>query len=349
MQNRINHHSEQEHSVKGLGEKENSIELRSPEIQELLGVPPRWIIRRGITILLLVVIVLISGSFVFRYPERIYAPIILFSENQPVQVTTGSDGRIEALFVTENQQVKTGEIIGVIESNVNFEDALHLMAKIDSFAYFTESHKTIPQKFFRKNYVLGNMQSRFTSFLTALHSLESAREKTAASSAASALQEKLEMLNSELRAWEQAFVLKAPVSGQIYFGGRQIANQYVTSGDILFTVIPDETGKISGRIEIPAAGIGKIEPGQRVNIKVENYPFMEYGVLSGSVSAVSKIPVTDEQGAFYSVNVDLPDGLVTGYKRKLSYSVKMRGDAEIIIRNRRLIELLIEPLTSLSD
>jgi multidrug resistance efflux pump len=313
MQNRENHHLQQENSEENPNKKENPIELHSPEIQELLGVPPRWIIRNGIAILLMVVLVLVSGSFIFRYPELVYGRITLLSENLPVQVAANSNGQIQALFAEENQQVQAGEIIGVIKSSVNFEDALRLMAKLDSFANYNEAHKAVTEIFSAENYSLGEYQS----------------------------------LSSKLKEWEHAFVLKAPVSGQIVFGEHRTVNQYVRSGDIVFTVVPDETGKISGRILAPAIGLGKIEPGQQVNIKVDNYPFMEYGILSGSVLSISKIPVVSEQGTFYPVNVDLPDKLVTNYNRELSYSLQMQGNAEIIIQNRRVIELLIEPLSSM--
>lgn len=304
---------QQENSEENPNKKENPIELHSPEIQELLGVPPRWIIRNGIAILLMVVLVLVSGSFIFRYPELVYGRITLLSENLPVQVAANSNGQIQALFAEENQQVQAGEIIGVIKSSVNFEDALRLMAKLDSFANYNDAHKAVTEIFSAENYSLGEYQS----------------------------------LSSKLKEWEHAFVLKAPVSGQIVFGEHRTVNQYVRSGDIVFTVVPDETGKISGRILAPAIGLGKIEPGQQVNIKVDNYPFMEYGILSGSVLSISKIPVVSEQGTFYPVNVDLPDKLVTNYNRELSYSLQMQGNAEIIIQNRRVIELLIEPLSSM--
>lgn len=304
---------QQENSEENPNKKENPIELHSPEIQELLGVPPRWIIRNGIAILLMVVLVLVSGSFIFRYPELVYGRITLLSENLPVQVAANSNGQIQALFAEENQQVQAGEIIGVIKSSVNFEDALRLMAKLDSFANYNDAHKAVTEIFSAENYSLEEYQS----------------------------------LSSKLKEWEHAFVLKAPVSGQIVFGEHRAVNQYVRSGDIVFTVVPDETGKISGRILAPAIGLGKIEPGQQVNIKVDNYPFMEYGILSGSVLSISKIPVVSEQGTFYPVNVDLPDKLVTNYNRELSYSLQMQGNAEIIIQNRRVIELLIEPLSSM--
>ena len=58
-------------------DKEEKIELRSEEVQEILGTPPRWIVRWGITIILLVVIILFAGSYLFKYPDIIFANVVL--------------------------------------------------------------------------------------------------------------------------------------------------------------------------------------------------------------------------------------------------------------------------------
>ena len=41
------------------------IELRSEEVQEVMGQIPAWIVRWGITILFIVVLVLLVGSYFF--------------------------------------------------------------------------------------------------------------------------------------------------------------------------------------------------------------------------------------------------------------------------------------------
>ena len=50
-------------------EKKNDIELRSEEVQEVMGEIPSWIIRWGITLLTAVVLTLVIGSCFFRYPD----------------------------------------------------------------------------------------------------------------------------------------------------------------------------------------------------------------------------------------------------------------------------------------
>ena len=45
------------------------IELRSEEVQEVMGQVPAWIVRWGITLLFLVVVALLVGSCFFKYPD----------------------------------------------------------------------------------------------------------------------------------------------------------------------------------------------------------------------------------------------------------------------------------------
>ena len=47
-------------------EEGKEIELRSEEVQEVMGQIPAWIVRWGITILFIVVLVLLVGSYFFR-------------------------------------------------------------------------------------------------------------------------------------------------------------------------------------------------------------------------------------------------------------------------------------------
>ena len=58
-------------------EEHESIELRSEEIQEILGTPPRKIVRWGTTIAFLTFCFLIFVSYFVRYPDVIKAPIVL--------------------------------------------------------------------------------------------------------------------------------------------------------------------------------------------------------------------------------------------------------------------------------
>jgi HlyD family secretion protein len=135
----------------------------------------------------------------------------------------------------------------------------------------------------------------------------------------------------------------APVEGEIAFTKFWSKNQNVTRGQSVFTIIPQEESRIIGKVELPILRSGKVKPGQRVNIKFHNFPYMEYGIVEGRVDKISLVP-TDN---YYSLEVGLPNGLMTNYGKELEFNHEISGDAEIIAEDERLIKRLFNPLKSL--
>ena len=62
------------------------IELRSEEVQEVMSHVPVWILRWGITVLFCIVIILLIGSYLFKYPDVVEAEITVSTQNPPAYV-----------------------------------------------------------------------------------------------------------------------------------------------------------------------------------------------------------------------------------------------------------------------
>jgi len=103
-----------------------NIELRSESVQEILGRPPRWIIRWGISLIFIVVAGLVIGSYFFKYPDVIQATITVTTENLPAGVTAKTSGRIDTLLVHEKQLVQQGDLLAVMESTARLEDVVRI-------------------------------------------------------------------------------------------------------------------------------------------------------------------------------------------------------------------------------
>ncbi len=83
-----------------------------------------------------------------------------------------------------------------------------------------------------------------------------------------------------------------------------------------------------------------VKKGQQVNIRFENYPYLEYGMVKGIISNVSMVP-EDEH---YTVEVDLPEGLTTYYGIEIGFNQNMKGDAEILTDKMRLLQRIFNPM-----
>ena len=142
------------------------IEIRSEEVQELLGQVPRWILRWGISIIALTIIVLIAGSALFRYPDIQEAEIILTTENPPANLVARINGKIQTLFVKDNQLVKKGDILALIETAASYEDVMKAEKLLGDWR---ENMNDATRTEFNTDYELGELQSFFSSFVKNYH------------------------------------------------------------------------------------------------------------------------------------------------------------------------------------
>jgi len=94
-------------------------------------------------------------------------------------------------------------------------------------------------------------------------------------------------------------------------------------------------------------GIGKVKLGQIVNIKFDNFPYMEFGMLKGKIKSISLIPTVTDKGSIYSAEVLFPNKLISNYGKTLAFSQEMTGTAEIITDDTKLLHRFFNPLKSL--
>ena len=118
-------------------------------------------------------------------------------------------------------------------------------------------------------------------------------------------------------------------------------NQNINVGDKVFSVVNGERGIIIGKIKLPVVGSGKVREGQRVNIQLSGYPYMEYGFLAGKISSISLMPDDD---AMYAINVDISQDMTTSYGKVIEMSGDLQGIAEVLTDERSVMERLFSPL-----
>lgn len=152
-------------------------------------------------------------------------------------------------------------------------------------------------------------------------------------------------LADNFKIWEQKYAFIAPIKGKVQFSKFWINDQFIQAGEAVFTLVPLKN-KIIGQMTLPAFGAGKVKIGQEVIIKLENYPYIEYGSIRGKVSSISLTTNTLRTGKgeieMYLVNIDLPEELKTNYGSKLDFKYEIKGSGEIITKDRKLIERLFD-------
>jgi len=156
-------------------------------------------------------------------------------------------------------------------------------------------------------------------------------------------------LLSKIKIWEQRFVFLSPMKGKIQFLRFWHNNQFIQPGDEMFSIIPPDN-KVYGQCLIPAEGAGRLDVGQEVVIKLENYPYHEFGFLKGVVSQISlttnSVKNANQQTInHYLVDVKLPNNLQTNHGFSIPFKQDLKGSAEIITKRRTLYSHLFENLS----
>ncbi|MEA5259749.1 HlyD family efflux transporter periplasmic adaptor subunit [Arcicella aquatica] len=147
------------------------------------------------------------------------------------------------------------------------------------------------------------------------------------------IQQSIQNIDNLLANWQQNYVITAPSDGALSFLKNLTENQMIRAGDTLFAVLPQKQ-TIVAFANVSAQNFGKVKLGQQAIIKLINYPFEEYGSLSGKIQEIESTPMGNQ----YRVKIKLPLGLKTNYDKTLPFRTEMVGSIEIITEDMRLLE-----------
>ena len=147
-----------------FNDKLSKVNLRSEEFNEIMGVPPRWIVRWGITIIFIVLTVIFIGSAFFRYPDIITAPAVITSENPPSVIISKANGKLTDILFTEGSMVKKGDTIAVIENPAKLSDIKTLSRLIQGFDAGSDALEMFDRVKDFDKLQLGELQNQFNAF-----------------------------------------------------------------------------------------------------------------------------------------------------------------------------------------
>lgn len=425
---------------------EDTFELRSEEVQDILTKVPHWMIRWGTVLIFAIIFLLFFVSWFIKYPDVVNTEIVITTNIPPEKIVSKSSGRIEAILVKNKAIVPKNATLAVIENTANYKDVFLLKSIVDAYNV-NDSKKTFPFALL-KNTQLGEIESAFAVFqkdyqaeqlnedlqpfevenraqvsekvqikerleilqqqkiineselqlqkneiarfetlynkgiisaqemeakkltylqaqksykglLSSISQLRSSlidNTKSSQSSHINSTKEEVNLgrnmaqsfyqLKKVIKDWELAYTLKTSISGVVTFLQVWNENQTINVGDNVFSIIPDAKNGFVGKVRAPALNSGKIKVGQKVNIRLANFPDREFGVLRGKIQNISLVP--DKDGNLL-LDVALPNGLETSYKKRIVFQQEMKGSAEIVTEDLRLIERILYQFKSIFE
>jgi len=154
----------------------------------------------------------------------------------------------------------------------------------------------------------------------------------------------LHAIRNQIDNWQKSYLVTAPTAGKLSYLKTLNQNQFIQAGDFIFAIVPENETYL-GIINIPAKGVGKVKAGQAVRIKLDNFPYQEYGQINGVVQNISLLANEET----YRAEIALSEGLTTSYNKHLEFTPEMMGTAEIITEDLSMMERAFYSIRSIFD
>mgnify|MGYP000093294970 CR=1 FL=1 len=144
------------------------IELRSEEVQEVMNHISPWVVRCGITVLAVILLMVLVGCWIFRYPDTLAAEVTLATEEPPAFVLSHATGKLDTLYVKNGSSVEADTDLGVIGNAACSEDVRLLKKWMKAWETQDYDWQKGVELFIGRRWQLGGTAIGFCSFITSL-------------------------------------------------------------------------------------------------------------------------------------------------------------------------------------
>ena len=149
-------------------------------------------------------------------------------------------------------------------------------------------------------------------------------------------------MKNDAELWQEAYLIKADKAGTLVYSDYLSNYEFIQKGTKMMTILPVENTTYLGLLKLPATGFSKVQKGQAVHIRLDHYPYTEFGILKGEVAALPAIANEDN----YLLQISFPEGLRSTYDTPFQFKQLMKGQAEVITKRMSLWDRLLNQMRS---
>lgn len=138
-------------------------------------------------------------------------------------------------------------------------------------------------------------------------------------------------------------LLRTPVDGVVLALAVHTVGGVVSTKDVLMRIVPAGSELILEAMVLNQ-DIGFVEKGQKVEIKLDTFPFTRYGLIDGEVTAVWRDAIEDEKrGLVYKAEINLKSDKILVGNKWVPLAPGMAAQAEIRTGDRPVIDYFLSP------
>jgi hemolysin D len=170
----------------------------------------------------------------------------------------------------------------------------------------------------------------------------------AASTEMSTAEDESSLRGEELRKSERRRSLqqlRSPVDGVVQQLAVHTVGGVVQPAEPLMIIVPSGS-EVAVEAQILNKDIGFVREGQPVRVKLEAFPFTDYGLIEGVVETISRDAIQDEKiGLVYATRIRLGRNTISINGRDQPIGPGMAVQAEVKTGERRIIQYLLSPIS----
>jgi HlyD family secretion protein len=148
--------------------------------------------------------------------------------------------------------------------------------------------------------------------------------------------------------------ITAPIAGNIYNINVTPSKGVVQAGDELLSILPQGKEPIL-QVGLPNQYRGFVDEKMKVKVKIDAFPYQEFGIIEGTVIYVSPNAVSKEKDAGAQKEKNFPTRIklnklfVNARGKKTPLTPGMSATGEIVLRQKSVLSFLLDPVTRKFD
>ena len=181
-------------------------EMRSDEVEEIIGQMPSWIIRRGVVLIGILLAGIFAGAFFLKYPDVVPARVTISAANPPVKLVARNSLPIQYIFVRNNETVPVNKVLCILSNAADYNDLQQIARVARQVDTSQELYSLLLKLKVPTGLRLGDLQNNYTELYQAIQAYHFFLEHDAYTSKIRALTQQASyygQLNQELSMKEQ--------------------------------------------------------------------------------------------------------------------------------------------------
>ena len=145
-------------------------------------------------------------------------------------------------------------------------------------------------------------------------------------------------------------VLVSPVNGVVYGMVPSSPGYAASAGETLVKVVPG--GALEAKVFITNRDVGFLEPGMPAQIRVDAFPYTQFGAIDGELKSVGTLPLPPDQTspqARFPAYIGLDQQFLERDGREYKVSPGQSVQANLVLRDKRVISLLTDAIQKALD